>query len=49
MILVCRHLCKEAKATIIAVDYKLAPEHKFPAAIIDTEDAIKGIIKNRSE
>ena len=47
--LVCRHLCKEAKATIIAVDYKLAPEHKFPAAIIDTEDAIKGIIKKEIE
>ena len=47
--LVCRHLCKEAKATIIAVDYKLAPEHKFPAAIIDTEDAIKGIIKKENE
>ena len=47
--LVCRHLCKEAKATIIAVDYKLAPEHKFPAAIIDTEDAIKGIIKKANE
>lgn len=46
--LVCRHLCREAKATIIAVDYKLAPEYKFPAAIIDTEDAIKEII-NRSE
>ena len=48
MILVCRHLCREAKATIIAVDYKLAPELKFPAAITDTEDAIKEII-NRSE
>lgn len=47
--LVCRHLCKEAKATIIAVDYKLAPEHKFPAAIIDTEDAIKEIIKKENE
>jgi acetyl esterase len=42
--LVCRHLCKEAKATVIAVDYKLAPEHKFPSAIMDTEDAIKEII-----
>ena len=25
--LVCRHLCKETEATIIAVDYKLAPEN----------------------
>ena len=29
--LVCRHLCKKTKSTIIAVDYKLAPEHKFLA------------------
>ncbi|MDC3140961.1 alpha/beta hydrolase [Alphaproteobacteria bacterium] len=42
--LVCRHLCKQTNATIIAVDYKLAPEHKFPAAITDTIDAITEII-----
>ena len=44
--LVCRHLCKKTKATIIAVDYRLAPEHKFPAPVIDTKDAITQIIKN---
>jgi len=44
--LVCRHLCKKTKATIIAIDYKLAPEHKFPAPITDTKDAITQIIKN---
>ena len=44
--LVCRHLCKETNATIIAVDYKLAPEHKFPAAITDAKDAIAEIIKD---
>ena len=44
--LVCRHLCKETDATIIAVDYKLAPEHKFPAAITDAKDAIAEIIKD---
>ena len=44
--LVCRHLCKKTKATIIAVDYKLAPEHKFPAPVTDTKDAITQIIKN---
>ena len=27
--LVCRHLCKQTNATIIAVDYKLAPENKL--------------------
>lgn len=44
--LVCRHLCKETDATIIAVDYKLAPEHKFPASITDAKDAIAEIIKD---
>jgi len=44
--LVCRHLCKETEATIIAVDYKLAPEYKFPASITDTKDAITEIIKD---
>jgi acetyl esterase len=44
--LVFRHLCKETEATIIAVDYKLAPENKFPASITDTKDAIAEIIKD---
>ena len=44
--LVCRHLCRETDATIIAVDYKLAPEHKFPASITDAKDAIGEIIKD---
>ena len=44
--LVCRHLCKETEATIIAVDYKLAPENKFPASITDAKDAIAEIIKD---
>ncbi|MDC3410150.1 alpha/beta hydrolase, partial [Alphaproteobacteria bacterium] len=44
--LVCRHLCKETDATIIAVDYKLAPENKFPASITDAKDAISEIIND---
>ena len=44
--LVCRHLCRESEATIIAVDYKLAPENKFPASITDMKDSITEIIKD---
>lgn len=33
--LVCRTLCSKAGTTLIAVDYRLAPENKFPAAVDD--------------
>lgn len=40
---VCRHLADAAKTTVIAVDYRLAPEHPFPAAAEDAIDAYRWI------
>ena len=44
--LLCRHLCKKTKSTLIAVDYRLAPENKFPSAIEDALDSVNYIFNN---
>jgi acetyl esterase len=46
---VCRKLADAGQLTVIAVDYRRAPEHKFPAAFDDAFAATKWIAANAPE
>lgn len=43
---VCRDLCAHSGAAVLSVDYRLAPEHKFPAATDDCLDAVRWAADN---
>lgn len=45
---VCRALARDAGCVVIAVDYRLAPEHRFPAAVDDATEAFRWVVREHS-
>lgn len=45
----CRHLAHYGECTVISVDYRLAPEYKFPVPITDTIQAWNWILDNHKQ
>ncbi len=45
----CRSLCLQADVVVVSVDYRMGPEHKFPAAYEDTVAAFNWTVQHAKE
>lgn len=45
--ILCRELAAAASCTVVSLDYRLAPEHRFPTAVDDSWDALQWLAAHR--
>jgi len=44
----CRMFARDARCAVLSVDYRLAPEHRFPTAVHDAFDALRWLRDTRA-